>query len=408
MLSLRFHCNSHLTLGNHSIHRHAVGHDPPPVQKIKASHEIAAFSKTLEALFRIIRSANIAFFNGELDFAYRVLNDALRLFRRLDNKKAIGIASNNLGNTLLGIYREMTASKLQRLYGLTKRDIVSLGIAHFHNAIQLGEKAYDEFYELQGWSPSCLDFMQHLANRYFNRGLFLLHVKRDHPNPKEIEQLGRRDIQIACDMDREVVTYGEEIGWGTADRAEKRFNVNIIRIRGFNILHELGYNSDWGVEELMEETVNIVKEECKNLQTDFFSNMNLAGRLQDLDIQLMKYHCNHGDFETAAKVAVRMLIEDERIFTEAMRQSLGVLINFAESGRDDFLVGRKLIPVLRSYRATVMEIISERRQSAVDDMDSVSASLTKSLAGSVRKRERDRLSNPAGDESSRFVTMEDF
>jgi tetratricopeptide (TPR) repeat protein len=393
---------------NLSISRHTEGHDLPPVQKIKASHEIAAFSSTLEVLFRIIRSANIAFFNGELDFAYRVLNDALRLFRRLDNKKAIGIASNNLGNTLLGIYRAITAAKLQKLHGLTKDDIVALGIAHFHNAIQMGEKAYDEFYELQGWSPSCLDFMQHLANRYFNRGLFLLHIKRDHPNPKEIEQLGRRDIQIACDMDQEVVTYSEEIGWGTFDRAEKRFNVNISRIRGFNILSELGYNNDWGVEELIEETLSIVREERKNPETDFFSNMSIAGRLQDLDVQIMRYHANRGDYETAAKVAVRMLIEDERLFIEAMRQALAVLIKFAENGKADPSFRRKLVPVLRTYRKTVMEMINERRQSAVEDMDSLSASLTKSLTGSVLNRERGRLSNTTTDESSRFVTMEDF
>ncbi|KAG7355713.1 hypothetical protein IV203_000399 [Nitzschia inconspicua] len=391
------------------INKRGAGHDPPEVRKIKASKEIVTFSTTLEALFRIIRSANIAFFNGDLEFAYQVLNDALRLFRRLDNKKAIGVASNNLGNILLGIYRKMCASKVEKLYGLTRQDVVARGIAHFHTAIQLGEKAYDEFHEQQGWSPSCLDFMQHLSNRYFNRGLFLLHVKEDHSNPEEIEQLGMRDIQIANDMDQEVVAYGEEIGWGSDDRAEKRFNVNIIRIRGYNILYELDYRHDWGVKELMEETVGILKTEYKNPCSDFFSNMSLAGRLQDLEIQMMRYYSIHEDLETAAKIAVRMLIEDERIFTEAMREALTVLIDFAESDEADAQFRTKMVPILRSFRKAVMELINEKRQSALEDMESISISFTKSIAGSVVNRDKIRISFPAaGEESTRIVTMEDF
>ncbi|KAL3924455.1 MAG: hypothetical protein SGILL_001036 [Bacillariaceae sp.] len=388
--------------------------DPPKLREINASYEIVAFSNTLEALFRIVRSANVAFFNGELDFAYRVLKDALRLFRRLDNKKAIGIASNNLGNMLLAIYREMTAAKLDKLYGLTRDDIVKQGILYFHDAIQLGEKSYDEFYEKQGWSPSCLNFMQHLANRYFNRGLFLLHAKGDHKCPNEIEELGMRDIQIACDMDHEVVAYGEEIGWGSADRAEKRFNVNVGRIRGFNILYELGYDHDWGVEDLISETVDIIRTEYKNYDTEFFSSMSLGGRLQELELQLMRYHSNHGDLETAAKIAVRMIIEDERVFTESIRMALDVLINYAESKLVDAKFRSKIVPVLRAYRKNVSEFISGKRQRVKDDMDSASASLTKSLTTSAMLQtqlecsERSALSNAAGEESSRFVTMEDF
>lgn len=394
--------------------RYGAAKDPPHMKETNASYEIVAFSRTLEALFRIVRSANIAFFQGELDFAYRVLNDALRLFRRLDNRKAQGIASNNLGNVLLAMYREMTAANLNKLNGLTREDIVGQGILHFHNAIQLGEKAYDDFYEQQGWSPACLSFMTHLANRYFNRGLFLLHIKDDHKNPTEIEALGMRDIQIARDMDHEVVEYGEEIGWGSADRAEKRFNVNIVRIRGFNILSELGYTHDWCVEYLINETVDIVRTEYKSHDSEFFSNMSLGGRLQDLEMQLMRYQSNQADLKTAAKVAVRMIIEDERIFAEAMRQALDVLIMYySESAEVDAQARSKVIPALRSYRKNVGELIIEKRRSAVEDFDSASASLTRSLtsAAAIHQIEcstRSAMSNPTGEESSRFVTMEDF
>jgi hypothetical protein len=311
------------------------------------------------------------------------------------------------------MYREMTAAELDKLCGLTREDIISQGILHFHNAIQLGEKAYDEFYEMQGWSPSCLNFMQHLANRYFNRGLFLLHIKGDHKSPKEIEGLGMRDIQIARDMDREVVEYGEEIGWGSTDRAEKRFNVNVGRIRSFNILYALGYRHNWGVEDLINETVDIVRTEYTSTNSDFFSCMSLGGRLQDLEIQLMRYHSYHEDLETAAKIAVRMIIEDERVFTEAMRQALDVLIEYySESKQVDAEVRSKTVPALRAYRKEVAETISEKRRAAKEDVGSASVSLTKSLASSVLQQvecpQRSELLNPTGEESSRFVVMEDF
>jgi len=394
------------------INKHGGDQGPPPTGKVKASREVEAFSKTLEVLYRMVRSANFAFFVGELDFAHRVLVDSLRLFRRLDNKKAIGIASNNIGNILLGIYREMKASKLDRLYGLTTSEVVAQGIAHFHNAIQLGEKAYDEFYEMQGWSPSCLDFMQHLANRYFNRGIFLLHVKNDHKNPREIEQLGFRDLKIASDMDQEVTSYGQEIGWGSADRAEKRFNVNLVRIRGFNILYDLGYNYDWGVEQLIDDTADIIRTEYNNIDSELFSKMSLAGRMQELEIQLMRYYVIHHDIETSAKVAVRMIIEDERIFTEALRLAMDVLITYSESCAADTEFRDKMVPTLRSYQKVVVDLVNQRRRAAKDDLDSISASITKSNgASSILAAGRDNsqpFSSPTGDESSLFVTMEDF
>ena len=42
----------------------------------------------------------------------------------------------------------------------------------------------------------CLVFMQHLANRYFNRAIFFLTTSADHENQSEAQALGFRDLQI--------------------------------------------------------------------------------------------------------------------------------------------------------------------------------------------------------------------
>ena len=105
---------------------------------------------------------------------------------------------------MLTIYRRMEETKEERVCGFTRKEVVQKGMGYFHKAIKLGEAAYDDFYEREGWSPNCLEFMQHLSNRYFNRAMFLLTVKESHHNPKELEELGFRDLQIVRDMDVEV------------------------------------------------------------------------------------------------------------------------------------------------------------------------------------------------------------
>ena len=81
--------------------RHGVDKDPPDLKKVNASQEIVTFSYTMEMLFKAMRSANAAFYAGALEAAYLVLVDALRLFKRLDNKKAIGIAYANQLNIII-------------------------------------------------------------------------------------------------------------------------------------------------------------------------------------------------------------------------------------------------------------------------------------------------------------------
>ena len=196
--------------------------------------------ETMEMLYKVVRFANNAFFAGDLEKAYDVLKDSLKLFIRLNNKKAIAVASNNLGNTMFTMYRTMTISGDETMCGLSKKDIVAKGTAYHAHAIKLGEEAYDIFYNEQGWSEECLSFMQFLANRYFNRAMFLLTVKDDHAHPKEAENMGFRDLQITSDMDVEIVDQCLEMGF-KIDRVE-RYDLMMSRVRGLLALTKLGYS----------------------------------------------------------------------------------------------------------------------------------------------------------------------
>jgi len=301
--------------------------DKPTLDVNVGSRELIHVSETMETLYKVVRCANVAYYRGELDTAYLVLADSLRLFQRLGNKKAIGIASNNLGNTMLAAYRLMRDDpSVTELCGLSRREVIGKGTKYYLNAIQLGEKAYDEFYNTEGWTPRCLDFMQHLSNRYFNRGVFLLTVKNDHEQPDEIERLGQRDLQICRDMDLEIIAYGKDIGWNVVDRIETSFQVSLVRVRGYNLLLQQGiYNEEWEMEEKLKETFDLVKTEMTKDISDLFVDISPLGRLQQIETELIKYELNRGTVQRAAQIGVRMVLEDAFLFVEAASCALEAL-----------------------------------------------------------------------------------
>lgn len=132
-----------------------VDHELPDVERSRGSKEIANVSTTMETLFEVVRFANVAFYAGELEVAFRVLRDSLRIFRGMDNKKAISVASNNLGNILLVMFLDMKNQNVDSKYCLTRQEIIAHGLAYFHEAITLGEAAYEAFYEKEGTPFDC-------------------------------------------------------------------------------------------------------------------------------------------------------------------------------------------------------------------------------------------------------------
>jgi len=296
--------------------------------------EVDSVYKTMEMLYKVVQFANVAFFVGDLDVAYRVLKDALRLFTRLNNKKAIAVASNNLGNTMLTIYRTMKSSQSETMCGLSKVDAIAKGSAYFALSIKLGEEAYDEFYNKQGWSEECLVFMQFLANRYFNRAMFFLNSSCDNESRTEAESLGFRDLQIAMDMDVEIVDQCLEMGF-KINRVE-RYELMLSRSRGLLALVELGYNpDDLFIEDQIRDLYQYLQNATKNPLHDLFKEITVAGRMQKFDMILMKYFSKaKNDNTNAARVAIRMLVEDEYLFPDAEQEAIEVLLAYVNAKED--------------------------------------------------------------------------
>jgi len=346
--------------------------------------EVDSVYQTMEMLYTVVRFANSTFFAGDLEKAYTILKDSLKLFIRLGNSKAIAVASNNLGNTMLTIYRTMTASGEEEMCGLSKKEVVAKGTAYFAHAIKLGEEAYDNFYNEQGWSEECLSFMQFLANRYFNRAMFLLTVKDDHQYPKEAEAMGFRDIQITSDMDLEIVDQCLEMGF-KINRVE-RYDLMMSRIRGKLALIKLGYSPvELDIEEQIKGCFRDLKNAMKNPGHELFENVSQAGRMQTLDMTLMKYLAlAKSNPKDAARVAIRMLVEDEYVFQDAMQEAIKALLIFMNTcsfddtcpDDEDGNIKREL----RAYDASLEAVFMQRAKSCT--------SINSKAAGSERRRMR--------------------
>jgi len=335
--------------------------------------EVDIVYKTMEVLFKVVLFANHAFFSGDLEVSYQVNKDSARLFTRLDNKKAIAVVSNNLGNTMLSIYRTMRATGEEEMCGLSKKEVIVKGVAYFTRSIKLGETAYDQFYNQQGWSEECLVFMQFLANRYFNRALFFLTSSCDSENQKEAESLGLRDLNIAGDMDIEIVDQCLEMGF-KIDRVE-RSEMMMSRVRGLIALADLGYSPDeLFIEDRIKEVYQNLKGSVKNPSHELFTDIRVAGRMQKLDTELIKYFSQVKDYTNAARTAIRMLVEDEYIFPGAEQEAMKALLSLMNAPGDKYCPKDEMGDIARELGLSIETLEhenDERLQDRASRRDSV-------------------------------------
>eukprot|EP00585_Thalassiosira_rotula_P018162 CAMPEP_0196205036 /NCGR_PEP_ID=MMETSP0912-20130531/6939_1 /TAXON_ID=49265 /ORGANISM="Thalassiosira rotula, Strain GSO102" /LENGTH=317 /DNA_ID=CAMNT_0041479371 /DNA_START=254 /DNA_END=1207 /DNA_ORIENTATION=+ len=222
----------------------------------------------------------------------------------------------------------MKASGKEKICGLSKSDVIGKGTYYYAKSIKLGEDDYDQFYNKQGWSEECLVFMQYLANRYFNRAMFFLTTSGDSDNQNEAETLGFRDLQIASDMDVEVVDQCLEMGFKI--NQVERHELMTSRVRGLLSLVEIGYSPDeLSIEDQINDIYQNLNKAMTNPSHELFKDISVAGRMQKLDTELIKYFSQvKNDTINAAKAAIRMLIEDEYIFPDAEQEAIKMLLTY--------------------------------------------------------------------------------
>ena len=278
----------------------------------------------------------------------------------------------------------------------------------------------------QGWSEECLVFMQHLANRYFNRAIFFLTTSADHENPKEAQALGFRDLQITGDMDEEIVNQCLESGF-RINRVE-RYELMLGRVRGLNALIEDGYNSDElyldeQIKSLQQDLNKAIKSGASN---PLFSEISVAGRMQKLDVELIRYlHLAKNDSINAARVAIRMLMEDEYVFVDAEEEAIKMILLYMSAANDencppddDGLIVKELQSTLRTIEDDFVQRF-QRASSSFNDSSgsagrlrslnmSIATNSERSVKGKEESLEMSRRSSAFRSSRRNDTTMELF
>ena len=228
---------------------------------------------------------------------------------------------------MMTIHRTQKETAAPSIMGMNKGNVVRRGVDHLTNAIDIGEEALSTINKVEGWSNNYLVFMQQLSNRYFNRAMFLLTARNDHPHPEEAESQGQQDLLTAKDMDCEVVNNGDRYGFKGDD--DVYFELLVMRLRGLINLAVLGYDDTWGIEELLDEARaflnNALKEPSK---TALFRELEPAGQMQRLDGLTIRYYTHVGKKEEAALVAIRMLQEDEYVVGKKALLAVKAVIDY--------------------------------------------------------------------------------
>jgi len=298
--------------------------------------EVKQVRATFERLFAMIRFGTLTFYSGDLLKAYKTFTEALDLFTKLENDKAVGIANNNLGNTMLTLYRTMERTGAPSIYGMSRELVIQKGIAYFKSAIDAGEEAIERINQEEGWSTNYLVFMQQLSNRYFNRAMFLLTVRDDHPSPREAEYQGMMDLSTCKDMDREVVDNGDQEGFKGGQ--DVHFELLLSRIRGVVCLLRLGYEDEWGLEDLFQDAEKELSRALRHPAQSLFLDIAPPGQMQRLDYAHMDYYrvlieqCEDeaekmSNKIKAAQIGIRMLVEDDYVIGEAAMLALKAVID---------------------------------------------------------------------------------
>lgn len=293
----------------------------------RGSREVVQVYNSFAKLIKIVRMSNIAFFSGNIRWANEIITDALKLFRKVNDRKAIGIACNNLGNTIYAMMHDCSSASDPD----EEMDLYLAAMAHYDEAVSIGQGYFDE----AGDEMERSEYAQQLADRLYNRALMgLLAYTRGHA-PEEVKELALRDLKRTRALDEDVRDY-----W--LDRklllknSERLFNRLLRRFYGLVEYYDFqDARSAWEASELIEEADNLLHAAWNESSAALFQEVTAAGRLQQLESAAMRLDLLAGKNEEAARLAMRMLVEDEYILESSYGVAAKSILQFLHDKGSD-------------------------------------------------------------------------
>jgi len=304
---------------------------PPLTGGSREVHQVyASFAK----LYKTVRRSNSAFFVGDLGLAHRIALDALRLFRKIGDEKAIAIACNNMGNTLLAWMVECREPGTSlELEGDDCSCCTEAAIKYYAEAVVSGTKDF----EMALGDADKAQFAQQLADRHFNRAMCLLLTADDPCAPIDATETALDDLNLAKQYDQGVKEY-------MLHSKTLYKNSDVIFERSLRRLHGLAALIDiepdvwdvWDIYELVDQADLLLQAAWSQDTAPLFHRMTKIGRLQELEGAVTGIELSSGNRLDAVQLATRMLIEDECLLDSSFIEAADCILQCSQdSERDD-------------------------------------------------------------------------
>lgn len=324
--------------------------DIPPL--LGGCREVEQVYSIFSRLNKIVMVSNTAFFSHNLDRANYFLRTALGLFQKISDEKAIGIASNNLGNTLFAILYESKNKDEPHICDHDNSCAVQQALEHYNKAVSIGQKGFD-----LALVESRYFYAERLADRLFNRGLFLVFCSDFACAPADAKARGYEDISRACQLHYELKDYLLEKKL-LFDQAASYWNRLFRRINCLlAFYHDQGLRDIWDAETLLDEADQLVMAAWEIPNAPLFQQVTPLGRRQQLEGSAILLCLQIGQEEQAFRLAMRMFVEDEYLLESSFIPAAECLLLVGRS--EGCFLSKKLQDELN-------QMIKNKQRSAVD------------------------------------------
>lgn len=293
------------------------------------SREVNEVYTSFAKLYKVVRVSNNAFFSRNLNWACHFVRDALNLFTKIDDKKAIAIASANLGSTLLAINCGRTSEERCICLEVDGICCVREAAIHFETAVKSGTEDFGKAADMN----TKVEFAEQLSDRLFNRGLYYLLCKDDPCADENFEECGMQDLTKAQALDHDVQEYWIENGV-LVHKFSVLFDRLLRRLNGLCALLESGIEQDiWDIQSLAHDCHRVLSAAWEDPSTSLFEEYTEIGRLQQLEGVLIQLQLQRNEEGEAARISMRMLLEDEYIDETAFQYAAAAVLQFTKNGQ---------------------------------------------------------------------------
>ena len=338
-----------------TVNARSIEDDIPPLEG--GSREVTQVYNSFAKLYKIVRVSNSSFFSGEFKWALKWGNDAKQLFQRVNDEKAVVIACNNIGNTLLAMsLDDHNAGSCNMVDGVCS---IKTALQNFNEAVKVGSREFDS----SNSDDVKASYAQQLADRLFNRGMLYLHSTGDSCIPDNAKELGYADLTRCRELDRGVREYflDRKLLFKKSDLCFDRL---LRRLHGLASLRNVDPEvwQVWDVNDLVEEADLMLQAAWSEAAAPLFKGVGKVGRLQQLEGAVISLELSSGKNAEAARLGMRMLVEDEYIIDTSFVVAAEALLRFMRESpssrwapKNIFKSRREIRKMLKSSKNTSLD-----------------------------------------------------